>query len=235
MNTMSRTTHGSKSRVKIGAAVLHAAELVDTRLVAPRLQNLKDAYQAYLEAERTVDAAEARLDSEKLTLTELGAAHDDAVEGLARCLVNEGHSRTNPFDAFDVPSPSLIKRMPPAEAARAVRSLLATLERSGALSTPTREAGERVEQMTQLVEAALPPYQTRLDEVRAARRVSDVVGGTFDEAVAALRRAARAARDDGAPGLYAALFPTPPRPSKKPKPTAPTAAPSEAPPSSPTI
>lgn len=223
MNTTSRSTQSRSKRLKIGAAVLAGAEAVDTTLVAARLGAFTDQHRGYLETERTVDAAEARLETERLKLAQLGAAHDEAVEKLACSLANDGQPRTNPFEDFGVESPSHIKRMPPAEAARAVRTLLATLGRTPNLSAATREAGERVDQMTQLVEAALPPYQTALDELRAARRISDVVGRKYDDTVSALRRAARAAADDGADDLYPALFPNQPRAAKKAK-TAPAQA-----------
>ena len=47
--------------------------------------------------------------------------------------------------------------------------------------------------------------------------MSEVVGRKLDQAASALRRAARAAGDEGAPDLYAALFPPVPRSPKKAK------------------
>jgi hypothetical protein len=234
MHTSSRTTQETNARLKIGAAVLAAAEVVDTHLVADRLRAFDEAHSAYLDAAHKIDAADARLETEKRGLEEVGAAHDAAVEQLAVSLVNAGQPRINPFAAFDADTPGAIKRMPPDEAARAVRSLLGTLSRHGGLSAATLAAGAAVEQATQHVEAALVPFQARQDESRAARRMADVVGRRYDLALRALRHAARAAAADGAADLYDTLFPITTRVARKTKPAVaepPTAPP--APPASP--
>ena len=157
MNTTSRSTQTSSPRLKVGAAVLAAAEIVDTKLVAARLRAFTQAYRDYLDAEHTVDEAEARHEAEKLKLAQVGAEHDEAVENLACCLVSEGEPRANPFADCDT-SPSGIRRLAPAEAAREVRALLASLARRTNASAATREAGG-LEQVTQKVEAALVPLQ----------------------------------------------------------------------------
>lgn len=167
MNTTSRSAQASSRRLRIGAAALAAAEVVDTKLVAARVSAFAEAHRGYVDAGRRVDEAKARLDAERLKLAQLGAEHDEAVEKLACCLVNDGQPRSNPFEAFDADSPGNIKRMAPAEAARAVRALLAALARSSQISATTREAAERVEQVTQQVEAALAPVKTLRNEMRA--------------------------------------------------------------------
>jgi hypothetical protein len=216
-------------RLRAAAAVLAGAEVAETTLVAGRLQSVTAAHREYREALRKVDEAAVRLEAERRGLAELDAVHDAAVEQLAISLVNEGLPRTNPFAAFDAEAPSVIKRLAPADAARAVRTLLTALSRRETLSPATLEAGRRVEQSTQRIEAALPGLHARQDELQAARHMSEVVGPRFDSALAALRRAARAAADDGAVDLYTALFPPPVRVAKvKQLPSVPVTAPQPA-------
>ncbi|MEO8603227.1 MAG: hypothetical protein ABI629_11685 [bacterium] len=214
--TMTSRRNLPSRRLKVGAAVLAGAEVVDTKLVSARLRVFTAVQREYVEAQRKVEEADARLDAERRGLAELDAVHDAAVEQLAISLVNEGQPRTNPFAAFDADSPSVIKRLAPEDAARAGRALLTALSRSDTLSQASLEAGRRVEQATQRIEAALAPLQARQDEWRAARHMAEVIGQRFDTAVSALRRAARAAADDGAAALDAALVPPPlPRAAKK--------------------
>lgn len=218
MNTTSRTTQAADPRLKRGAAVLAAAEAVDTRPVAERVRAFRDAHRAYGEAEGKVDEAEARLAAEKLTLAQIGASHDAAVEALACSLVNEGQPRLNPFAAFGAATPGDIKRLAPEDAAHAVRTLLVGLASRSGLSAATLQAGARLEQATRQVEAALPPLKALQDELRAARNISDAVGRRYDKALSALRYAARAAAVSGTPEIHATLFPTPAR-TRKPKPS----------------
>ncbi|MEO8604650.1 MAG: hypothetical protein ABI629_18930 [bacterium] len=109
--------------------------------------------------------------------------------------------------------------MPPDEAAHAMRNLLGVLSRHSGLSAATLAAGARVEQATQHVEAALQPFNTRQNELRAARRMAEVVGRRYDLALRALRHTARAAAADGAADLYDALFSITTRVARKSKPT----------------
>ncbi len=68
--------------------------------------------------------------------------------------------------------------------------------------------------------------------VRDARRTRDAVAQGWESALAALKRGARAAADDGAPQLYATLFAPAGRSaskSSKPAPVAPPPAPAAEP------
>src|SRR5262249_43449459 len=112
------------------------------------------------------------------------------------------------------------KKMDPGEAARAVHVLVATLERSKSLSKATIEAAHGAEEAAQKIDAALPSFAALSDEVRAQRRMRDVIARSWDRALAALRREARSVGNEGSPGLYDALFGTLKRMPKKPKSTA---------------
>jgi hypothetical protein len=60
---------------------------------------------------------------------------------------------------------------------------------------------------TRLAEWALAPVAQLQDTVRDARRTRDAVAQGWESALAALKRGARAAADEGAPDLYPTLFP----------------------------
>src|SRR5262249_23253194 len=110
--------------------------------------------------------------------------------------------------------------MEPGEAARAVHALVAKLERNKSRSKATMDAARHAEKTAQEIDAALPPFAALSDEVRAQRRMRDVIARNWDRALAALRREARAVGNEGAPGLYDALFGSLKRVPKKPKSTA---------------
>lgn len=218
-------------RLETGAAVLAAAKAVDIELVRPRLKAFAGAHRRYAEAQREVEAADARLQEAQVRLGRCDAAQDEAVEGLARTLVSDGQPRGNPFAAFGT-TPSAVKLMPAAAEARAIRQIVAAVQRQQSVSKATLAATRAAEQAAQKVEAAsllVAKLQQARDNRRGAR---DHLGQSWEATFAALKRGARAAADDGAPGLYSALFGPSHRSHKKmtkPAPT-PTPTPATAPP-----
>ena len=202
---MKKTSPGT--RLQVGAAVLSAARAVDTRLVKARLGRFERVHQQYVNAQRKVDAAESQLRGAQARLAECDAIQDDAVETLARALVADGQARGNPFDTFKAPAPGTLTRLPFAEEAEAVRELVAAIQRSKGASKATIQAAQAAEKAARVVEQALAPVAKLQDSVRDARRTRDAVGQGWESALAALRRGARAAADEGAPDLYATLFP----------------------------
>ena len=69
------------------------------------------------------------------------------------------------------------------------------------------EAAQAADKAAIVVEETLAPVAKLQDSVRHARRMRDALGQGWESALAALRRGAHAAADEGAPDLYAALFP----------------------------
>jgi hypothetical protein len=201
------------NRLEAGASILAAARLTDTRLVKNRLAAFERAYRAYGAAQRKVDAAERRLATAQQRVGECDAAQDDAVEMLARALVGDGHPRAQPFAAFGAASPAAIKRLAPAAEAKALSALIAALQRNKAVSKPTLQAAREVERAVGAVTRAQAPIDKLTAALHDARRTRDAIGGTWDSALGALKRGARAAADDGAPQLYPSLFERPARTS----------------------
>src|SRR5258705_499689 len=198
-------------RLQQGASLLSAAREVDTRLVKARLQRFEQVHKSYTGAQRKVDAAESELEATLAGIEKLDAVQDHAVETLACALANGGQPRKNPFAAFGAPSPSKIARLPFAEEVDGVPRLVAAILRSKGVSTETNQAAQAADKAACAVEEALAPIAKLEKTVAAARRTRDAIAKVWEAALAALRRGARAAADDGAPDLYPTLFRTPAR------------------------
>ena len=99
------------NRLDTGAAILAAAQVVDVQSVKPRLAAFAKVHRDYLAAQSKVETAEARLGEAAAHVAELDAVQDEAVEGLARSLVNDGQSRRNPFAKFTSATASDIKKL----------------------------------------------------------------------------------------------------------------------------
>jgi len=202
----SKRKNGSGTRLQIGAGVLSAARAIDTRLVKGRLGRFERAHRAYVAAQRKVDAAESQLRSAQARLAECDAVQDEAVETLARALVADGQPRGNPFEASGAPAPGTLTRLVFAEEAEAVHALVAAVQRSKGVSKATLQAAQTADKAARVVVQALAPVAKLQDTVRDARRTRDAVAQGWESTLAALKRGARAAADEGAPDLYPTLF-----------------------------
>jgi len=207
----------SGMRLRLGASVLSAARGVDTRLVKDRLGRFERVHRRYVDAQRKVDAAESQLRAAQARLEESEALQDEAVEMVARTLVMDGEPRANPFEAVGTPAPSVITRLPSAEEVQAVHALAAAVQRSTKVSKATFQAAQAADKAAQVVEQALAAVAKQQDGVRDARRLREAVGQGWEAALAALKRVAQAAAKEGAPDLYATLFPPVVRPTTKSK------------------
>lgn len=202
-------------RLERGALVLAAAGAVDTRLVEPRLRRFEKAHRQYVDAQRRVDAAEAAFDAARVRVRELRAVQGDALETLACALVGDGHHRRNPFTAFGAPSPWTIGRLAASDGVTAIARLVEAVMRQRDASPRSVHAAQAPLEAARAVEQALASLARLEDDARVARATRDAIGVAWDAALAALQSKARAAADDGAPGLYATLFPPPRRRTRR--------------------
>jgi hypothetical protein len=113
----------------------------------------------------------------------------------------------NPFEAFGFPPPKTLMRRPFAEEAAAIHQLVSVMRRSKDVSEATTQAAQAADQAAREVEEAIAPLPKLKASVRDARRTRDAVGQRWEAALAVLRRVAFAAAGEGAPELYATLFP----------------------------
>jgi hypothetical protein len=212
-----------------GASILAAADPMDTRLIKARLTAFSGAQRTYKTAHEQVLAAEARVTAAQMRLGELDVNQDEAVTALAAALIVDGQRRTNPFDAFGAPAPGKLTELGVADEAKAVHQLVAAVQRGKGTSKLTLKAAQAAEKAAHAVEQGLAEIERLHGNLRAARQRRDAVGQAWATALAALKRGARAAADEGAPTLYATLFDRPrPARTKSAKPP-PAPAPSPAP------
>ena len=172
-----------------------------------RLADFARAHRKYVVAQRAVEAAEAKLRAAQTRVTQRDGAQDAAVEALARALVADGLSRRNPFEPFGAAAPGTLTRLAFAEEAQAIHELAAAVQRRPESSKSTRHAAEAADKAARAVEAALAALPNLQEAVRSARHTRDALGKDWETALTALKYAARAAVGDGAPKLYATLFP----------------------------
>lgn len=92
-----------------------------------------------------------------------------------------------------------------------VNKLVAAVRLDKKTSAATQAVAEEAARQ---LEASLLSIETLLATLRDARETRDALMPVWDKALAALRRGARAATDEDAPGLYVALFGTPSRSRK---------------------
>ena len=80
------------------------------------------------------------------------------------------------------------------------------MQRKNNASKATLQAAQALEKAAGAVEQALIPLEKFQAVVRDTRHTRDAVAQSWESTLAALKRGARAAADDGAPQLYATLF-----------------------------
>ena len=209
------------SQLNAGASILAAARTADTRLIKERIAAFERAQRAYAATQDRVNAAEARLATAQTSLGELDADQDEAVDALARALVADGQSLKNPFGAVSSFTPRQLMGQPVAEEAKAMHQLAAAVQRTKGLSKASLQAAQAADKAAGAVEQQLAQMTKLQDAIRQARHDRDAAAQTWAAQLASLKRGARAAADDGAPGLYATLFDRPARTNgngKSPKP-----------------
>jgi hypothetical protein len=218
------------TRLRMGIAVLTAAKAINTKPVRARLLAFIRAQGDFATAQTKVEKAEAALSAAEASVVECDQQQDEAVEVLARALINEGQSRTKPFAGCGGPTPAAIMHLSMAQEAHAIQTLVAALKRSPGLSKATQHAMTGAERAAQAVEKALEPIVALQAAVNAARQARDALIPTWNNALAALKRGTQAAVDEGEPHLHAALFPPPAHKGHRNGKRTPNTPPSSAPP-----
>jgi hypothetical protein len=203
------------NRLDIGTAILAAARMVDSGPIRSRLSAFAGAQRRYAEAHTQLEAARIPLREAQVRLRLRDAEQDKAIERLAAALVHDGQPRTKPFEAFGGAAPSLIKQMQYADEAKAVHQLVASLQRNKAVRRSTLDVAQAADDTAMAVEAALRAVETLETALVIARGARDEAARHWEFTLSALKRRARAAADDGASDLYAALFSHQNRPAAK--------------------
>ncbi len=212
-------------RLKQGAAILAASDVADIRLVQKRFSAFAEAQRTYAKAQRAVEAIEAALRANQSKLDACDAQQDAAVEQVVRALIAAGRPRQNPFAAFAVPTASTIQQLPYADEAEAIHKLAGGVQQDPTLGTAVRRAAQLADDAAKQMDKELVLVNKLRARLRSARQTRDAAQTTWKLTLAALKRGARAAADDGAADLYLQLFGSESRIKKKTAPPTPATAP----------
>lgn len=201
-----------KSRIDAGSSILHAAEHADTKPIAGRLAAFTKIHKVYCKADEEVKAASEALLAQQRKVAEEDVEQDADVNGLASALVGEGLSRQNPFKELKFASPSEVCAMGYEREANVVIKLADAVEKRKGAGKASKAAADKARASAKRVLAAMKPI-AKLEKGRSdAIAKRNALEQPWETAFAALKRGAKAAEDDGAKGLYNALFV---RPSSK--------------------
>lgn len=201
-----KRSQGNAGRIEAGKVVLAAAQSVDTTLVAARLAAFTQAHTQFLEAVERINVAQAGIDNAEALVRERSAHHDTALGKLIAQLVVDGQPRINPLIRYSAETPSGIAAMPPTVRSAVVRELLGYVLRDERLSAGSHDAANACVTATTALDEALSSLTQAETTAADLRHGRDAVADRWDDAFAALKRGARAAADEGAAGLYGALF-----------------------------
>jgi hypothetical protein len=134
---------------------------------------------------------------------------------LANALPADGLPRLNPFKTLGAPAPAVLCAMGYEAEAKTALALVAALQKRKGLSQASLAAAKTLAAAAKKVQQTLAPI-AKLTKARTdAMSARDALDQAWETAFAALKRAARAAEDDGAKGLHAALFERAPKAKSK--------------------
>jgi len=205
------------SRIEAGDGVLVAAKHVGTKPIAKRLAAFKKVHLAYRAADGKVQKSAVSLRKQQTKVAERDVDQDGAVLGLAAALPADGFPRVNPFKPFGAPSPAILCGLGHGVEAKQVIALATAVQKDKKTSAPSRAAAKKAalaaKHVTSAI-AAIPKLEKARTDAISGR---DALEQAWETAFAGLKRAARAAEDDGVKDLYAALFDRAPKPRAKKK------------------
>jgi hypothetical protein len=202
------------SRIAAGNDLLARAGKVSAKAVTTKLAAFKKIHAGYVAAEK---AATAASDAEATALQAIATAdvtQDVELDKLASALIGAGGKRTNPFAAMGFEAPSLIAKMGYGDEAKRVKQLVAALDSKApaAVKAAGKNALAASAAVTKAIALAVAPKAARV----AALSGRHALDQGWETAYASVKNAARVAEDDGAKGIFNALFGGPkPRPKKK--------------------
>lgn len=199
-------TSSPSPRIAMGSAILEAAQAVETAPIKAKLAAFAKAQKDYVAAAERVRKAEDKAAAAQATVGARDADLDALVEELASALAGEGLPRANPFKPFGAAAPSKVTQLRQAEEPKVVRKLVAAVRKSKGRGKATLGLLPRLEKACAAVEAALPAVAAAGAALSGAIAQREALALPWEKAFSSLKRAARVADDDGAKGLFEALF-----------------------------
>ena len=213
MAVLAGRTH--QGRIEAGDSLIGAASAVDTGRVKGRLAAFMSAHRALAKGQTAVDKEELTLGTRRAVVAERDVDQDEVVERVVAALIGDGLPRSNPFKSLSTYTPTKLKALAHAAEAKALTAIVTRARKRKDLSAKTLSALNAAEKAAKGVVAALGAVAPAQQKVDAARSRRDAMVQSWETSFAALKRGARAAEDDGAKGLFGALFVST-APAKKP-------------------
>jgi hypothetical protein len=198
-------------RIEAGDHVLEAAASLgdaQTKPVAARLAAFAKQHAGYAKADGVVKKADEALRKAQEKVADADVTQDTTVEGMATALAGEGFPRLNPFKPLGFEAPNAIKSQGYETEAHTVQKLAVKVKAHKPALPLSSKAADAAAKAAKAVEAALKPIAKLTKARTAAMSRRDALEQPWETAFAALKRGARAAEDDGARGLFEALFGT---------------------------
>lgn len=214
MSVLNPTSH--TARIAAGDAVIAAAATTDTRPVRAKLEAFRKHHAALTRATAALEEAEKFHDAAQRALGECDTEQDAAVEALATALVAIGQPRTSPFKAISNLPPSRVATLGYTAEADALETIARKARKLPRVDAGVRAAcgdAERIVRALRHASKAVERFGAKVAEARTRR---DALTQPWETGLAALKRVTRVAEDDGAKGLFAALFEVT-APAKKPR------------------
>ena len=202
-------------RVKAGDWLIDSAEGVGVEPVAKRFGFFERIHIDYRKANEKSAKAVAALASAERKVGELDVTQDERLEAFAVARIAAGAPRVNPISEYKVGSVSVVKGMGHESEAKVLLKIAAKAKNHP--DAGVKKAAAAMEKGANAVLAAAKPIPDLIKARDAAMRARDAKGPGWEKAFAALKRAVRAAEDEGAAGLFAALFEVEKPKAKKPK------------------
>jgi hypothetical protein len=208
------------SRLEAGQQVIERAKSVNPTPVKKRFDSFTAIHKLYAAAQAKVTKADLALRKQQAKLAEADVRQDEAIARLAAQLPADGLPRMQPFKPFGFTSPSVLQQRQATDEAKLVQKLGAAVLKHKAVSATTKGAASAaVKAADGVVTASAPIAKLKSARTNAMQR-RDALEQAWETAFAALKRSVKTAEDDGAKGLFAALFDAKPkakRATKQPK------------------
>lgn len=239
MHTVQAPT-SAPARIEIGTNILDAATTAPkahAALIKKSLARFSATQKAYVAAQKQVTIASASVHAAEAKVAALDNAQDDAIEALVVALINDKLPRQNPLKGLTSYAASDLKQLRYDTEASECHKLVEAVRKRAGLSKASLAAATKLDAAASAVDKALPALETVKRARTSTETKRDAIGLDWQADFGALKRAAKSAEDNGAPGLFARLFvvedapatsaagPTGPSdPTKPTDPTAPTSA-----------
>ncbi|UJR82030.1 hypothetical protein [Sandaracinus amylolyticus] len=191
-------------RVKAGDLVLDRAKGAPITPIKKRVDGFAKVHRELVKAQAAAQKAVAAHVAQERKIGEADDAQDASVGELAGALVGAGAPRLKPFQGYSEHSPSDLAGMPQQKQARELVKIASKCAKHP--DARVKKAASAARAAAEKLLAAEKPLAALARERSAAIAARDAIGPRWEKAFSALKRAAKSAEDDGATGLFAALF-----------------------------